>query len=264
MDNSAGVLPIGTRVLLGLRVALWFPYSAIHLLFIIAVVLVARESRYWYPLVRRWATASLRWFRIEVQAVGVSNLVRGRDYVILANHRSHFDIFAIIAALAGIETRWVAKRELTRVPIFGLGLKISGQILIGRHDHEQALRELQSNLGKHGSTVVFFAEGQRSSTAGLLPFKKGGAAFALDAGLPVVPVAVSGSERVLAKHTLLVRPGIIRVRIGEPIDTRGMDMDDRGSLTLRARDCVASMLSLMERVAPVEAGIVGGEIDARV
>jgi 1-acyl-sn-glycerol-3-phosphate acyltransferase len=264
MDNSAEALPIGTRVLLGLRVALWFVYSAVHLLVIIATILVARDSRYWYPLARRWATASLRWFRIEVRAVGVDNLVAGRDYVILANHRSHFDIFAIIATLADSETLWVAKRELTRVPIFGYGLKVSGQILIDRHDHEQALRELRANLGKRGATVVFFAEGQRSPSMQLLPFKKGGAAFAIDAGLPVVPVALSGSERVLAKHTLLVRPGTIRVAIGEPIDTRAMTPDDRVSLTVRARDAVGSMLSTMEQAAPLRSEAAAGEMSARV
>jgi 1-acyl-sn-glycerol-3-phosphate acyltransferase len=145
-----------------------------------------------------------------------------------------------------LETRWVAKRELSKIPVFGPALRRTGQILIDRGDHEQAVRELKESLNRRGCSVVFFAEGRRAPTTELQPFKKGGAAFAIDAGLPVVPVAVSGSQNVLEKYSLVVRPGVIRVMIGDPIDVTGLTADDRVALTDRVRNEIEAMLATME------------------
>jgi 1-acyl-sn-glycerol-3-phosphate acyltransferase len=250
MSASPKPLTLVGRALLSLRLIVWGAASALLLLAIILVILSTRDSRFWYPMLRAWASSSLAWFGVRVEGTGSDRLTPGRDFVILANHRSHLDIFALIQTLDHTETRWVAKRELAKVPLFGYALKLSGQILIDRHDHEQALRELQGKLGEHGASIVFFAEGQRSATRALLPFKKGGAAFAIAAGLPLVPVAVSGSERVLKKHSKLVRPGTIRIEVGEPIATRAAGADHRDLLTREARDRVVSMLEKIEGPIP--------------
>jgi 1-acyl-sn-glycerol-3-phosphate acyltransferase len=99
---------------------------------------------------------------------------------------------------------------------------------------------------------VFFAEGERSANGDLSAFKKGGAAFAIDAGLPVVPVAVAGSEQVLPKHSLMVMPGSIRVAFGEPIPTVGLLASDRERVTTIAHDRVRDLLQRIE-CAPSEA-----------
>jgi 1-acyl-sn-glycerol-3-phosphate acyltransferase len=185
-------------------------------------------------------------FGVQVESTGTEGLAAGNDYVLLVNHRSHFDSLAIVRALGARETRWVAKRELLKVPLFGYGLRVTGQILIDRRDHTQALEALRASLGKHGATVVFFAEGERSATGALSSFKKGGAAFAIDAGLPVVPVAVAGSERVLPKHSLVVLPGCIRVAFGRPITTTGLGPEDRERVTTLAHDEVRDLLQRIE------------------
>jgi 1-acyl-sn-glycerol-3-phosphate acyltransferase len=235
-----------SRLLRALRVAVFFAVSPLYLVAVIIVILVSHDIRRWYPLGRLWADHSLRWFRIRVEADTARCIEPGRDYVLLCNHRSHFDIFALFASLPHTYTRWVAKRELEKVPLFGYALKISGQILVDRNDHSQAIDELRRHLGESGLSVVFFAEGQRSDDARLMPFKKGGAAFAIDAGLPLVPIAIAGSERVLPKHSLMVSPGTITVKVGEPIETRGLTIDDREALTERARSRVEEMLEQLE------------------
>ena len=235
-----------SKLLRALRVAVFFAVSPLYLVAVIVVILVSHDVRHWYPLVRLWADHSLRWFRVGVEADAAHRIEPGRDYVLLCNHRSHFDIFALFVSLPHTYTRWVAKRELEKVPLFGYALKISGQILVNRNDHSQAIDELRRHLGESGMSVVFFAEGQRSDDARLMPFKKGGAAFAIDAGLPLVPIAIAGSEHVLEKHSLMVSPGTITVKVGEPIETRGLTIDDRGALTERARAQVEEMLEQLE------------------
>ncbi len=224
-----------------LRVGSFFCWSAVYLSVIILVAAVRPGSAY-YRLVRAWARLTLRWFGVRVETFGDERLVPGRDYIILSNHRSHFDPLAIMIALREHETRWVAKRELLRVPIFGFSLRVTGQILIDRHDHEQAVRQLHANLGKCGASVVFFPEGRRAPTTALLPFKKGGAAFAIEAGWPILPVAVSGSERVLPALSLNVRPGTIRVLIGEPIEVTSLTTADREALTRQTREAIQGLL----------------------
>ncbi len=223
-----------------LRVAAFFLFSAIYVPFVIVVAWFDR--RRYYRFARVWAEVSLWIFGIRVEASGVERLDPDRDYVLVANHRSHFDPFAIVAALGPRETRWVAKRELERIPVFGYGMRLTGQIMIDRSDHEQAVAELQRNLGTRGISVVFFAEGRRAPTPALLPFKKGAAAFAVAARMPLVPVAIGGSHRVLPKYSLVVRPGTIRVRIGEPIPVDGLTSADYGRLTEQARCAVLEML----------------------
>lgn len=235
-----------SKLLRALRVGVFFALSPLYLLTTIVVILATHDVRRWYPLGKMWAAHSLAWFRIRVEADSVGRIVAGRDYVLLCNHRSHFDIFALMVSLPHTYTRWVAKRELTKVPLFGYALKISGQILVDRKDHTQALEELRKHMGERGMSVVFFAEGQRSEDERLMPFKKGGAAFAIDAGLPVVPVAIEGSQHVLEKHSLMVAPGTISIKVGEPIETEGLTSDDREALTERAREQVDTMLSELE------------------
>jgi 1-acyl-sn-glycerol-3-phosphate acyltransferase len=246
MSSREGTESSLSKLLRALRVGLFFAISPLYMMAIILAVLITKDVRYWHPLVKAWAVHALWLFRIEVEAIDQANIEPGRDYVLLCNHRSHFDIFALFATLPHTYTRWVAKRELADIPLFGYALKVSGQILVDRRDHTQAIRELSRHLGDRGFSIIFFAEGQRSDDAILKPFKKGAAAFAIDAGLPVVPVAISGSQHVLVKHSLMVAPGKITVRVGEPIETTGLKSDDRTELTEQAHAQVARMLDSME------------------
>src|SRR5262245_36395287 len=113
MCNAVGGLELGTRLISYTRVVVFYLVSAVWIPIIIAVAILRPGSHY-YPLVRGWARFSLRWFGIRLESTGFEQLEDGHDYVVLANHRSHFDPLALIVAFAGHETRWVAKRELER------------------------------------------------------------------------------------------------------------------------------------------------------
>ena len=249
-DQNAPADEIGIvdRLSSAVRSGVFYLWSAPNILAIIAAVSLRPDDDLWYRLLRGWARFGLGVFGVDVTVRGLDKLEPGHDYVVLANHRSHFDVFAVIHAFSDRETKWVAKRELEKVPLFGWALRATGQIIVDRSNHEQAIRELRKNLGTHGATIMFFPEGSRAPTSELLPFKRGGAAFALDARLPVVPLAISGSERVLRTHSLTVRPGTIELIFGDPIPIDSLGPDDRAELTARARDAIESMLG------PVEGG----------
>jgi len=242
---------IGEAVVALVRIATFYTFSAIYIPIVILVALVKPGSTY-YPLAQFWVWLGLKIFAISTTVEGLEKLASDRDYVVLANHRSHFDVLAIVDALHERETRWVAKSELRKVPIFGTGLRVTGQIIVDRGDHEQAIRTLRENVGSRGVSVVFFPEGHRAPTTKLLPFKKGAAAFAIDAGLPIVPVAVSGSERVLRTQSWMVHPGRIRVIVGDPIDVRSMTSADRERLTSAARRAIGALLERVEGESPLE------------
>lgn len=238
-----------------LRLALFYVFSAVFIPWIVLAALVRPGGYAWYRLTRVWVGAALAIFGVRVESRGEEQLLGGQDYVLLVNHRSHFDPLAIVAALGPRETRWVAKRELLKVPLFGYGLRVTGQILVDRSDHAQAVAALRERLGSRGASVVFFAEGARSESGELHPFKKGGAAFAIDAELPIVPVAVAGSERVLPKHSLIVVPGVIRVAFGPPIPTRDLGPEDRERLTELAHEKVLDLLRGIDSAASAPAGV---------
>ena len=228
-----------------IRLALFFAESAVLIPAIIIAAALTGGRRSWFWAMS-WSVLSMRVFGMRVDSEGRENLEPGRSYVVASNHKSLLDPFSVVLALGpDHQTRWVSKKELLKVPLFGLGLRVTGMVMIDRSDSSQAVREIARMRSEEGISVAFFAEGARAPGAELLPFKKGAAAFAIDSGWPVVPVAVAGSHLALPKHSLLLRPRTIRVRIGEPIEVTGLGEGDRGALTERLRGRIAAMLGEM-------------------
>lgn len=191
---------------------------------------------------RHWCLRLLAAADTEVVLEGVEHLRDGAQ-ILVSNHESWFDVLALAGHLP-VEYRFVAKRELENVPVFGPAWKACGHIAIDREDRASAIESLETaarQIHDRDVTIVMFPEGTRSRTGELRPFKKGAFVLAIQARVPVVPVGISGSRRVLAKGSYLVRPGTIRVRVGEPIEVRGLSHADRDRLTERARDAVAAL-----------------------
>lgn len=154
-----------------------------------------------------WGRAVLALALVRVRVHGRREHVdRTRQYVLMSNHRSHFDALLLYGYL-GLRFLWVMKKELRKAPFLGPACARIGHIFIDRKDHAQAVQALRDGLARaEGASVLFFPEGTRSPTRELLPFKKGGFVLAADAGLPILPLTVRGSERILPSRTLLVRP----------------------------------------------------------
>lgn len=229
-----------------LRLLVFFVYSAIMLTAImLAVVLRPGTLAYW-NVATVWIRGILKIFEVNLVVTGREHLDPGCNYVVMANHRSLLDPVSMGVAMLPRVSRWVSKKELRRVPILGKALELTGQIFIDRGDRSSALSSLNQHASDRDAMICFFPEGHRSSTLELLPFKKGAAAFAISSKMWVLPIAVSGSQRVLPNHSIISTPGTIRVALGKPIDTTGMTDEDRGPLTERLRNEIRRMLDELE------------------
>ena len=187
------------------------------------------DENFAYLLCRAWAHLNLVLFRIQVRTTRRGPIDPGATYVFMSNHQSQLDILAVMAALPEFQLRWVAKRELTRIPVFGWALQKCGHIIVDRGNHDEAIARLQaaSARTREGISVIIFPEGTRTRSPDvLLPFKKGGFMLALDAGVPIVPVAVRGSFRLLPPHTRDVHGGDIDVIVGAQIPTVGTTREE--------------------------------------
>ena len=178
-----------------------------------------------------WAPVVLWAAGVRIEADPLPRLEPGQPYVFMSNHQSLFDVAAAYFAIDH-PFRYVAKKSLVYVPILGWYLLMSGHILIDRGHHHQALRSLRRAGDKiaKGISILVFPEGTRSADGVIRELKKGSFLLALMAQVPIVPVAIEGSRRVLAKGSARVVPGTIRIRLGEPIPTKGLTLDDRDRL----------------------------------
>ncbi|HSM03728.1 MAG TPA: lysophospholipid acyltransferase family protein [Longimicrobiales bacterium] len=192
---------------------------------------------------RKWAAALLWAAGVRVEVEGLEHLPPGEPAILVANHESWFDVFAMVAYLP-INYRFVGKVELTRIPLFGPAWLACGHIAIDRSDREKAfasLRQAGDALHRDGAVVVMFPEGTRSPDGKLLPFKKGAFVLALQTEVPVVPAGVWGSRDIMPKGSWRIRPGTIHIRIGAPIPVEGRPEGDRDALLMEAREAVERM-----------------------
>ena len=191
------------------------------------------------PVWIRWILAT---FRVRVEAVGLENVPTHAPVILMSNHQSLVDIAAIILTLPRTQSwRFVAKRELTRIPIFGWILVLSGHVIIDRGNRERAVASLRraAEIIRAGTTVIVFPEGTRSPHGNLRTFKSGPFHLATEAQVPIVPITVSGSQRITPKGELRVHPGVVKIAYGKPIPTRGVSVDERKQLADRVRDAIA-------------------------
>jgi 1-acyl-sn-glycerol-3-phosphate acyltransferase len=186
---------------------------------------------------RTWARWMLRVSGVRVHVEGGENAPAGKPKIFVSNHCSWFDVFALSASLPG-RCRFVAKKELTRIPVFGRAWQVAGHICVDRGDRQSALRSLEEagNLMRANSSgVIIFPEGTRSPDGNLLPFKKGAFMLALHTGVDIVPIGVSGSGDILRKGGFLVKPGIITIRIGQAIPVADYGFENRDGLMKHVR-----------------------------
>jgi 1-acyl-sn-glycerol-3-phosphate acyltransferase len=190
---------------------------------------------------KSYARIALFLFGIRVRARGLDNVDPDRAYVFMSNHVSHADSPAL-ARVIPHPLHWVFKKELSRIPVFGWVLLSYGQIMVDRSDPERSRAALESALaGLSGNnSVMIYPEGTRSRDGTLQPLKKGGFRMAVQAGLPIVPVRVSGTRDIVAADSLRVRPGVATVEIFPPIETKGRTTSDIPALMARVREALLS------------------------
>lgn len=203
----------------------------------------------WAHLVARlWARINLLASGVRIHITGLDRLTPNQPYIFLSNHQSWFDIFAILGKLP-VQFRWLAKEELFKLPVLGRAMLAAGYIPINRNDSKKAKVSIDEAAQRvqRGASVVIFPEGTRSRNGVLQDFKKGGIILAIKSKQPIVPIAISGSHRVLPRHGgWVLNPGTIYLTIDQPIETTGFSLRDRDSLLLKVRERIRSHLTQAE------------------
>jgi 1-acyl-sn-glycerol-3-phosphate acyltransferase len=221
----------------------------------VAVIgLFERDGKVAHKLAQRWMAFNLWFSRVHVKVSGLEHLDPKKQYIFMSNHRSAADIVAIGVALWDYQIRFVAKKELLRVPLFGWGLWGLRSIIIDRRNHVQALRSyaVAGQRIRRGISVVVFPEGTRGEGGELLPFKKGGFVLAIETGTPIAPIAVVGTEAVMPKRSLRIESGTVEVRIGTPIETAGVAYKEKERLLEQVRSSIAALASDESGSQPIQ------------
>jgi len=189
-----------------------------------------------HKVARTWARVLLAVTNVQVRVVGKEHIAGETPYIFMSNHQSDFDIFIVLAHLPG-QFRWIAKKELFRIPIFGRAMKNAGYIEIDRQHRQRALQNLAeaSRKIREGKSVMSFPEGTRSKDGAIKPFKKGMFHLAMEAGVPIVPITIIGAAEIMPKRSLKINPGRITMVIDKPIDTSGYTDASRPELIERTR-----------------------------
>lgn len=229
----------------------WSLFVAGALLVILGVpaLIVARLAGkpYWvYPWAFFGGGAWLWLSGARVRVKGRELLDPKQTYVFIANHRSYLDT-ATLFIHTGRRIGVLAKKELLKVPILGYGMGFVNVMAIDRTNRERALETTGAATARIRSGISFgvFAEGTRAQPGELLPFKKGAFYMAVEAGVPVVPVAIKNTDVLMGKGTGVARPGVIDMVILPPVPTKGLSSDDDiKQLVERVHSMVAAELNI--------------------
>ncbi len=225
---------------IGANLAIFF-VTLIWGLLCIALMLISRRGWPAEVMAPPWSRWILKICGIQVDVEGLERIDSKRSYVLMSNHLSNFDIWVILGTLPAT-VRFVAKKELLKVPIFGQALALSNHIVIDRSNPDEAIARINSRVAAHADEsfcVLFFAEGTRSADGKILPFKKGGVSLAIRTGLPIIPVSISGTRKFLPKRTFIIRPrGRVKIVLAPEIETAGYRIEDREQLNEHVRNAV--------------------------
>lgn len=225
---------------------------------VIATLILAIFSLATYPLDRKgkvihyyarlWGRIALLANRVKVRVEGLENIEGKGPFIFMSNHQGSYDIFVLLGHLP-FQFKWLAKKELFSIPLFGWAMAAAGYISIDRKGTRgtveamnQAARRIQE-----GMSVVVFPEGSRSQDGSIQPFKKGGFTLAIKAKVPIIPIAINGSREIMPKDRLTASAGEIRIRMGSPIETQSSSLKDRMILMDKVKEAISKNVELISK-----------------
>jgi 1-acyl-sn-glycerol-3-phosphate acyltransferase len=195
-----------------------------------------------YSLAMRVMSSGLNIAGVSVRTEGVANIPSG-VCVFAANHVSNLDPMVFFPA---VPRRFAVliKKEIFGIPILATGMRMVKYVAVDRSDREAAAASLDESIRhlRGGLSFAIFPEGTRSADGRLGPLKKGAVLMAIQAAVPIVPVSIAGTHRLMRKHSSVIVPGEVTVHFGEPIATDGLSLEQRNELLAQVRAAIAANL----------------------
>lgn len=221
----------------------WIVISVATVLFglpAIPIALVPPRGEWFLKLARGWARLILAVSGVSVRVRHLDRLGPGRSFVIAPNHESFYDILVLLAVLP-VSVRFLAKRNLFRLPILGWSMAAAGFIPVDRETRSRSFALVDAALARLGGgrSLVVFPEETRTRTGEMSRFKGGAALLALRSGLPLLPVGIAGTFEIQRRGGFTIQPSRVCLVVGEPLATAGRDPRDRAVLTDELRERVA-------------------------
>ena len=181
---------------------------------------------------------------IKYRVAGTERLPHNRAAVYCCNHQSNVDP-PILYTVLHPRMHILYKHEIDRIPVLARAFRMGGFIPIDRSRKEAAMRSIEAGARslRAGNSFLIFPEGTRSETDEMLPFKKGGFIMAIKAGAPIVPVGIQGGRAAMRRGSRIIRPVTVSIRVGKPIETADLTLDDRDALIARVRGAIAGLLA---------------------
>ena len=202
--------------------------------------LLERRGHFAHGCARLWSWLILATTGVSVDVRGLPQLQPGKTYIFVSNHQSIYDIPVIFATLP-YQLRIIAKESLGNFPFLGWHLRRTGHLLVDRRKPDRAgILKRWKALVEQGLSLIIFPEGTRSQTGRVGIFKAGSFLLAIEAGLPIVPLSVDGTRRVMRKGRLMTCPGHATLVVHAPIETASLDVSDARTLAQRVREIVSS------------------------
>jgi 1-acyl-sn-glycerol-3-phosphate acyltransferase len=244
MTEFAGVRRHWEIVLRGTITLLWVVLTTIlYGPFCIAVCWFSQKAG--YAIAKLWCRQILAVGGVTVRVNGLGNIAPQTKYSLLGNHQSNLDIQSLIC-VTPLYLYFIAKKELFNIPMLGWGIRALGHFPIDRSNARQTLKTFslaaQRLRGTGHMSAVLFPEGTRSVDGKLGKFKQGSFTLVLEAGLPILPVAIQGTCEVLPKKSALVRPGTITITFLKPIDISNWPSHDKAGLLQHVRESIRRFL----------------------
>lgn len=176
-----------------------------------------------------------------VKTIGMEKINRKQSYVVVSNHQSHYDIFVVYGWLF-MDIKWVMKKELRKVPFIGWACEKLEFIYVDRSDKQKAIESLNAAKERivDGTCAFFFPEGTRSKDGEIGKFKKGAFKMALDLGVPILPITIKGTRKILPSGSFNLMPGKAQMIINDPIDVSGYNDSNLEELIAHTRDLISS------------------------
>ncbi len=242
--RSAALSGVGWRVFNILQLMFTLAWTATLICAAFLVLIATGGSRRW-PLrmaSRAWAPGLLNGAGVKLELEGFDAIDFSQPYIVVANHQSIIDVCVLFRAMP-MPLRFVLKQELARVPFVGAYARAMGMVFIERQSARTASRNLHdaAAIFRHGHSLCAFPEGTRSRDGRVGAFKGGVFKLAIEAGIPILPIAIAGSGDVLPACGFRVRPGQIRLSVGAPISTVELKQSDRQQLAFRSQQAIVDL-----------------------